>query len=331
MAFLLTPGQLRLRSEFYHQLGSMLTAGLGLPQALDSIYQHPPSFFYRKPLSRLLDLLNQGASFTEALRGLGKWLPVFDIALVEAGEKSGRLDACLRALSTYYNDRAQLMSEAMGKMAYPIFMLHFGVFILPFAAFFASGDWHTYLRRTLGLLFPFYIAVGLLIYACQSRHGESWRSILESLSRFVPSLGSGRHHLALARLSMALEALINAGVPITNAWVLAAEASGSPAIRRTVVQWGPRLQSGETPAEAVRTSSLFPQLFASEYYAAEISGKLDDTLRRMHVYYQESGSRKLKRIAQWGPMLIYLSIISYFAYQVVRFWLNYYSDIFKQF
>jgi type II secretory pathway component PulF len=331
MAFLVTPGQLRLRSEFYHQLGSMLTAGLGLPQALDSLHTHPPSFFYRKPIARMLDLLNQGATFAEALRALGKWLPVFDVALVEAGERSGRLDSCLRALSVYYNDRAQLLSEAMGRLAYPVFLAHFAVFAWWFSQFFISGNLAAYLRNTLGLLAPFYIAGGLLIYACQGRHGEMWRSMLERLARFVPSLGSGRHHLALARLSLALEALISAGVPIMNAWELAAEACGSPALRRAVLQWKPRLVAGETPAETVRTCSQFPQLFASEYHAAEISGKLDEMLRRMHGYYQDSGVRKLKRFAVMAPLLVYIGIVIAIAVKVVSFWTNYYGEIFKQF
>jgi type II secretory pathway component PulF len=61
--------------------------------------------------------------------------------------------------------------------------------------------------------------------------------LVERTLRWVPILGKARQDLALARLAAALEALLNAGVPIIGAWELAATASGSPALRRTVLTW----------------------------------------------------------------------------------------------
>src|SRR5437016_11958262 len=110
-----------------------------------------------------------------------------------------------------------------------------------------------------------------MMYAAQSRHSETWRSWFEAILRPVPVLGTARHYLALSRLAAALEALINAGVTIVEAWELAATASGSPALRRTVLAWRPNMNAGETPAEVVRASRRFPELFASQYTSGEVS------------------------------------------------------------
>jgi len=327
MALIVTPGQFSQRAEFYHQLGQLTSAGLGLVRALEQLKRNPPARSYRQPIQRLLDELASGFTLTESLQRLGNWLPAFDIALAQAGEQSGRLDACFRLLADYYTDRARMARQMIADLAYPVFLFHFAIFIFPFAQFFTSGNWMVYLGRTLGLLVPIYALVGLMIYAAQSRHGESWRAWVESVLRPVPVLGTARHYLALSRLAAALEALISAGVTIIEAWEMAASASGSPALRRVVLGWRPLVSGGRTPAEAVSASPGFPELFANQYTSGEISGKLDETLRRLHQYYQDEGSRKLHALAQWTPRAVYLFVALMIAYNVVNFWTGYFKQV----
>src|ERR1017187_9847068 len=277
MRLIFTPGQLSRRAEFYHQLDQLTRAGLGLVRALEQLKNHPPDRSYREPIGRLLEQIAEGSTLTDALQSAGRWLPAFDAALLEAGEHSGRLDACFRLLADYYTDRARLARQIIGDLTYPAFLLHFAIFIFPFAQFFMSGNWVAYLCQTLGVLIPLYAVVGLIIFAAQSRHGETWRACFESLLHPIPVLGVARQYLALARLAAALEGLLSAGVTVIGAWELAASASGSPALRRTVLAWRPLVDGGQTPAEAVTASGKFPELFASQYATGEISGKLDDT------------------------------------------------------
>jgi type II secretory pathway component PulF len=327
MSLVITPGQFSRRAEFYRQLGQLTAAGLGLIAALEQLHRSPPERSYRQPIREILDLLADGSTLTGALGHLTpSWLPQFDIALIEAGELSGRLDSCFRLLSDYYQDRARITRQLMSDLAYPIFLFHFAIFILPFSEFFASGNWLRYLGKTVGVLAPIYGAIALLVYAVQSRHGERWRALIETMLRPVPVLGTARLELALGRLAAALEALISAGVTILEAWEMAAAASGSPALRRAVLNWRARVRTGQTPSEAIVESGQFPELFANQYATGELSGDLEDTLSRMHRYYQEEGSRKLHALAQWLPRGVYLLVMLLIAYRVVRF----YSDYFQQ-
>jgi len=327
MSLIVTPGQLRVRAGFYQQLGQYTSAGIGLMQGLDQLQRHPPAPSYRNPITQLIKDLHSGCTLEESLRRLGKWVPSFDIALLQAGEQSGRLDACFRLLAAYYNDRARVARQMISDLAYPAFLFHFAIFIFPFAQFFTSGNWMVYLAKTFGVLIPIYGLVALMIYAAQSRHGEAWRSQVEIFLRPVPILGSARECLALSRLAAALEALLNAGVTVIQAWELAATASGSPAIRKLVVGWRPLVDAGQTPAEVVRSSARFPELFANQYATGEVSGRLDETLRSLHTYYLEEGSRKLHALAQWTPRLVYLSVALLIAYHVVQFYSSYFDQI----
>jgi type II secretory pathway component PulF len=327
MPLIVTPRQLTQRAELYHQIGQLLAAGVGLPQALEHLRRNPPARSFREPLQRLITQLEQGYTISEAMSRSGKWLPSFDLALLQAGEHSGRLESVFKLLASFYNDRARLTRQVISDLAYPMVLFHAAIFILPFAQFFLSGDWLTYLRQTFGVLLPIYTAVFLLILACQGQSGEMWRSCLESVFHWVPILGKARRALALARLSAALEALISAGVTIIEAWELAAAASGSPALRRAVLAWKPRVLAGETPAEEVNASPQFPELFANLYHTGEVSGQLDQTLRRLQTYYQEEGTRKLHALAQWTPRIIYFAVMLMIAYRVIQFWTGYFQQI----
>src|SRR5215468_1616332 len=327
MPLIITPGQLNRRAEFYYQLAQLTSAGLTLINALEHLKQNPPTFSYRVHIRNLLDDLKGGYTFSQALNREKGWLPAFDVALLHAGELSGRLDQCFRLLADHYQDRARLARQMIGDLAYPVFLFHFAIFIFAFVQSFASSNWIGFLWRTFGVLIPLYAIFLVLAYAAQGKHGEKWRSWVEHFLRPVPVLGTARHCLALSRLAGALEALMSAGVTIIEAWELAATASGSPAIRRTVLAWRPLVDAGQTPSEVVNASSRFPSLFATQYASGEISGKLDDTLKRLHQYYQDEGTRKLHYLAQWTPRMIYIMVACGIGFFIIRFYLNYFSMV----
>ena len=179
MVIIFTPGQLARRSDFYYQLGQLTGAGLGVVAALKQIQRSPPERSYREPIGRLLGELEGGHTFGEALIKVEGWLPEFDTALLHAGEQSGRLEECFRLLREYYQERAQLARQLLSGMAYPVFLLHFAMLIMPFPTLFRTGDLRGYLWSVFGVLLPLYAIVGVMVYASQSGHGLGWRSRLK--------------------------------------------------------------------------------------------------------------------------------------------------------
>ncbi len=322
-----TPKQLEQRSEFYHQFGVLLSAGISALQALDQLYKNPPARVMRPRIDQFRGYLQGGHTITDAAQMMGTWIPSFDAALIEAGDKSGRLDACFKLLSIYYRDRAQMVRQMISDLMYPVFVFHFAVILFPFLTFFQTGNLFRFLLTVALILGPLYGAVIFIIYACQGRHGEAWRSTLEKLVHPIPILGNARHQLALARLSAALEALLTAGVPIIEGWTLAATASGSPALRRVVRSWKQPLQNGSMPSDLVSQSNLFPELFANLYHTGEVSGQLDQTLLRLHTILQEEGTRKMRMVAQWTPRIVYGMVAALVAFKVVSFYMGYFNQL----
>jgi type II secretory pathway component PulF len=138
-------------------------------------------------------------------------------------------------------------------------------------------------------------------------------------------------YLALARLASALDALTNAGVSVIKSWELAGAACGSPRLKRQILKWTPQLEAGVTPADMVGQIRYFPEMFSNLYHSAEISGKLDETLVRLHNYYEEEGFHILQLFTRILNGIIYGSVAALVAFNVIRFWTNYYGNMMQSF
>jgi type IV pilus assembly protein PilC len=304
----------------------LIAAGLTIHQGLEQLKHSPPARSMRPLLGAWLNHLEQGHTVTESVLRLGG-LASFDTALIEAGERSGRLDACFKLLALYYNERAKMFKQVISDLMYPLFIVHLAAVIFPFITLVRTGNWVRFLLTIAAILIPLYVLVCAMVLAAQGRHGEQWRGMIERILRPVPLLGTARRQLALARLAASLEALINAGVPIIGAWDLAATASGSPAIRRVVETWKMPLEQGSTPSELLSKSREFPDIFSNLYHTGEVSGQLDQTLGRLHTLYQEEGLRKMHIVAQWTPRLIYFGILLIVAWRIISFYMGYFSQL----
>lgn len=325
MPLIVTPWQLKRRAEFYRELASLTAAGIPLLRGLQEVLRRPPGRSYRRPVERILSRISAGNTLTDALRGEGAWLDAFDLALIQASEQSGRLVECFRALSNHYAERARVIETLLLQLAYPTFLFHFAVIVFPphlLGPLIWKGQVGPFLRQKISLLAPIYAVVFLLLLVCQSRHGEWWRSILETVTRLIPWLRTARRSHALASLAASLEGLVSAGVTIIEAWELAAAACGSPAIRRTVESWKPRLLAGELPSELVGSSRQFPDLFANLYHTGEVSGELDEQLRHLHQYYQDSAARNMRMFIGVLATVIFLGVALLVAWWVITFYVN---------
>jgi type IV pilus assembly protein PilC len=332
MPLIVTPGLLKRRSEFYRELAALTAAGVPLIRALQEVQRRPPSRSYREPLETVVVRITQGSTLAEAFGRLGTWLPTFDLALVKAGEESGRLVECFRMLSQHYAESARQAESLIRQLAYPVFLFHFAVLIFPpdlLPKLVWEGQVLPFLLQKATFLAPVYAIVFLLVLAGQGRHGEWWRAQVEWVLHLVPVLGRARREQALARLAAALEALIAAGVTIIEAWDLAAAASGSPAIGRAVHGWRPKVLAGELPSDQVSRSSVFPELFANLYSTGEVSGQLDQELRHLHDYYQDAARNRMQVFMRLLIGAITLGVMLAIAYWIISFWVGYYANVFK--
>jgi type II secretory pathway component PulF len=351
---MVTPGQLNRRAELFEQLAAMIAAGVTLTNALEMAARNRSVGIPRKILQELTRHLQEGHTFADAMQlvsgqkrgpdvslkagNKAYWLSDFDIALLSAGEESGRLDATFKLLGRHYASRAKMIRDTIAGLIVPAVNLH--VFLLVFPIGFLIAFARGVINNQFSLCLPFIIeklavfgaiygAIWFFTFACQGNRGERWRVMVEAIFNVVPLLRTALKYLAVARLSMSLDSLLNAGVPVIRSWEMASASCGSPHLTREVLKWTPQLEHGLTPADMVVQIKYFPDMFTQLYQSGEISGKMDETLTRLHVYFEEEGFRKLQAFCRILNFLIYFSIAITIAIFIVRFWVNYYGALFN--
>jgi type II secretory pathway component PulF len=327
----ITPGQLNRRAELYHQLGTMIAAGVPLIRALEMASNNASLRGSQKTIATLIQHLKNGLSFSDSMVRAQGWLPDFDVALLSAGEQSGRLDTCFKQLGVYYATRATIIRDTISRLLVTVATLHVFLLIFPLGLFvdcakgILDNDYAPFLKYIVEKIIVFGLLYGIVlffIFACQGKRGDRWRSIVEMLAQSIPLLRTAQKYLVLTRLAAALESLIISGVSIIKSWPLAAAASGSPHLKRQVAMWEAKLESGSTPAELVSQTHYFPEMFKNLYHTGEVSGKLDESLGRLRVYFNEEGFRTLALFTKIFTGTIYGLVVVLVAYNVIKFYSN---------
>jgi len=299
-----TPADLRRRALFCSQLAVMLGSGLALRRSLETLADAASNTPERRLSLGLIEGLEQGLTCSEALERLGgRMAGGLDRALVRAGEQSGRLDEMFALLARHYQARADNAAAILHASVYPMLVLHLTAFIAPLPAWVRSGDGLAYLSKSLGVLLSLYGLAALTVWVLRPWH--PWRGKVERALMRLPWLGEARADLALSRLAWAMEALLSAGVLVTDAWPMAARASGSATIESVVASWRPPLESGATPADLVAASGVFPEAFVGSYASGEVSGRLEQELRRLARWHEDEGFRKMRWLGAWSPRFFY--------------------------
>ena len=336
MSLIVTPGQINRRAQLYDQLGSMIAAGVPLVKALEMASRNNSLRGSKKTILALISHLQEGHTFSDSMTKVQGWLPEFDVALLSVGEESGRLDTSFKLLGRYYESRAKIIRDTISGLIVTVMTLNVFLLVFPlgFLIGFAQGIMNNNFAQCLSFIIEKIVVFGglygivfLLIFACQGNRGEVWRAMVESIFRMIPMLRTAIKYLALARLASALDALTNAGVSVIKSWKLASAACGSPHLKREVLEWTPKLETGATPADMVNQIHYFPEMFRNLYSSAEMSGKLDETLVRLHTYYEEEGFHTLRLFTRILNGLIYGSVAALVAFNVIRFWVNYYGTM----
>lgn len=331
---MVTPGQLNRRAQLYDQLGSVIAAGVPLIKALEMASRNKSLRGSQKTILALIGSLQAGHTFTDSMKNVQGWLPEFDVALLSVGEESGRLDVAFKQLARYYTARVKIIRDTIKGLIVTVMTLNVFLLVFPlglliaFAYGIMDGNFANcvpFLVEKVIVYGGIYGTVFFLIFACQGNRSEGWRAFVENIFMAVPLLRTALKYLALARLAAALDALLSAGVPVIRSWDLAAAASGSTRLKREVQAWTPQFENGVTPAEMVSQIRYFPEMFANLYSAAEVSGNHDETLQRLHVYFEEEGFNALHFFTRVMNGIIYGAITALIVFNIIRFWVNYYG------
>jgi type IV pilus assembly protein PilC len=294
--------------KFIRQFATMIDAGLPLVQCLDILGTQEPNKNFQAILKDIKSTVEQGATFSDALRRHPKVFNELFTNLVHAGELGGILDTILNRLAVYIEKNVKLARQVRGAMAYPTAVMIIMVIVVTVLltwvipafetmfAEFGAKDGLPWLTKTviavsrgfvgaLPFIIAIAIAVGIGIYSfLKTRQG---RRIFHRMLLWLPILGSVLKKIAVARFSRTLGTLLSSGVPILDALEIVAKTSGNIVIEEGLIYTRSRVSEGKNMAEPLREANVFPGLVVQMVAVGEQTGALDTMLNKIADFYEE--------------------------------------------
>jgi type II secretory pathway component PulF len=268
--------------------------------------------------------LDGGAPIGDAFRKARPALSEMEQATLAGHARSGQLVAGLMQLSGYFGALDAARRAVRQRMAYPLFLLCFGVLTLKAPLLFTDGL-PAYIRAT-GLVLGIFAAAVLVTAVLVPLLGDAgtFIPIVDDLLRQLPFLGKIRRAFAISRFCATYNMQLEAGVNVIDSLGEASRASRSGLIHAAVARALPEVRRGGQAGEQLaRSSDAFPKEALSAILVAEETGRLDQTLIRLAEEYQAEGFRRIDIAAEWIPRLIYVSILLYLGWQVIEGYKSY--------
>lgn len=290
---------------FTRQLSTMISAGLPISRALEVLSNQSSNERFRKIIQEILRAVEGGASLSMALSLHPDVFPNTYQSLVRAGESSGKLDIILKRLADNMEATRELDSKFKSAMIYPtiVFMAMIGVFIIlmifvipKLAEMYENLDVELPLTTQFMINFSSFmvryvyvlLVVGtIIILAIRSyMKSEKGKEVMSEIISKLPVFGKIVKQKDYASFSRTLSLLINSAVPIVEALHIVSTVMSNQTFRKAVLAAADSVEKGSALSEYFRTTTIFPPILAQMSNVGEETGKMDEVLERVAIYYE---------------------------------------------
>ena len=294
--------------KFIRQFATMIDAGLPLVQCLEILSNQEPNKIFQTALRDIKSTVEQGATFSDALRRHPKIFDELFVNLVQAGEVGGILDAILNRLAVYIEKRVKLGRQVRGALSYPIavicimaiVLVVLMTFVIPafegMFAEFGAKDALPALTKFVIMLSKAFItwlpliilaAIGIAVGGTYFYRSKPGKRIVHRFILKVPIIGGVMQKIAVARFTRTLGTLLASGVPILDALDIVAKTAGNVIIEEGLMFTRARISEGKNMAEPLADINVFPGMVVQMVAVGEQTGALDTMLNKIADFYEE--------------------------------------------
>jgi type IV pilus assembly protein PilC len=296
----------RTIAVFTRQLATMIDAGLPLVQSLEILSSQQESKVFKNILKEIREDVEEGSTFAGALKKHPGTFNELYTNLVVAGEEGGILDNILIRLANYIEKAEALKKKVKSALVYPativgvavIVVMILMIFVIPvFEQMFKSAGQDlplpTHIVLTVSRLIKsnviFVIAgLGVLFFILRKYYQTaSGRALVDRLLLKLPIFGPLLQKIAVARFSRTLGTLVSSGVPILDGLSIVSRTAGNKTIETAILNARSSIREGETIAEPLGRSAIFPPMVIQMISVGESTGALDSMLSKIADFYEE--------------------------------------------
>ena len=298
--------------EMFHQLASLLQAGLTLSHSLQMLAEQHPSKPWQALLQSIADELSEGCPFSESLK---KWPAVFSplhVSMVKTGELTGKLEVCCRQLAQQQKAQQQLSAKVKKALRYPAIVLTLAVLVvlamvtlvLPeFAAIYKTFNTPlpVLTQMVMGMaafmqsyaLALFVLLLAPLAVAWALRQNPRWQCIL----LHTPVMGALAKGQKLGHVFTVLSLTQQAGIPFLQGLESAEETVESQYWQGILRGVREDIEKGLPVWSSFQRAAIFTPLCVQLLRTGEMSGALDIMLANLARHHTEQTFQRAENLA----------------------------------
>lgn len=317
-------------SLFCKQMSVMLNSGIPLNNAVDILEQQTDAKNLKASLKVISKSLKEGSQLSKAMLDQEGMFPDLLIRMVQAGEKTGKLDEVLEKMSEHYNKELKTSRQIRGAMIYPAVLAFLAVaavlallyIVIPsFSGIFEQSGMDMPLPTRIVLAASNFVrsywyilfgVTGILVFLfLRYRSTEAGRYQLDRLKLWLPVIKGPMQKIVTARFASTLAILTSAGIPLVEAIESAAATTNNAVVIEKMKIANEGLQKGERLTGMITATGIFPPMMLSMVKIGEESGSLESMLIKTSDYYEEELETAIKQLLSLlePAMIIVMGVI----------------------
>ncbi|MDO8415651.1 MAG: type II secretion system F family protein [Agitococcus sp.] len=291
---------------FTRQLATMMKAGVPLVQSFEIVAEGLDNLSMREVVLGIKNEVEAGNTFAGAIQKYPLYFDPLFCSLVESGEQSGALETMLDRVAQY-KEKSELLKQKINKaMKYPISVLVVAVIVtvilllkvVPvfqdlFSSFGAQLPAFTMMVINMSKWLQNYWFVLLVVilgmggaFSEAKKRSVAFNNMLDRLALKAPIVGDLVYKSTVARFARTLSTTFSAGVPLVDALLSCAGATGNVVYRDAVLKIRDEVSTGQQLGFAMRQSGIFPSMALQMVAIGEESGALDAMLDRVATHFE---------------------------------------------
>lgn len=320
---------------FTNQLSVMLSSGVVLSDAVETIAAQTKSGVFQNILFDISDRLQNGESFSVALSAFPKVFAPMFISIVEASEACGRMPEMVEVLRRHLESDVETRKQIKGAMIYPLIMMIMAVIATTILLFFVLPKF-TKIYESRGRALPeltqllvnfsrlvsdfksaslilivLAIFAGIISYVLSTVWG---RKKLDYLKIYTPILGTMFIDAIMTRSARIMATTLGAGVTLLDTLHIVKNACDNEYFGRLWSETCDKVEAGFQFSEAMSLaphSNLIPPAVIQMIRAGERSGDLGTVCEKISDFYYKKlrGSIKVVTTLVEPLMIIIMGCI----------------------
>lgn len=301
------------------QLATLLSAGMTLTAAIDSLIMQVEDKGLSRAFARLRSHIAEGKSLAKAMEG-DKIFPPLLVRMIESGESVGNLELILERYADFLEKESGAVKKIVGALVYPavIMTASFGLifFILTYVAptlvevfegFHQKLPFITSVIIFLGTFLKKYIILIAIVIAgavfIYLRYIP--RRIKDTIKARLPIVGRAYRYLVLSRWARTLGMLHGGGVTLLKALETARGVVDNVVFEEELKTVEKSVEKGQSLSLALSRLTFFPPLLIQMVETGQQSGELEKMMNVVANFYEKEMDRRLSVFFQLlEPLLI---------------------------